>query len=555
MAPIIQPAGRRSRQRSLGPPAAAIAVLVVLGLFLAPFSAEAPLRCLGAKATVVGSDESNTLRGTPGPDVIHAGGGGDRIYGGGGDDRICGADGRDVIFGGPGRDYLHGGRGRDRLYGQRGSDALRGGPRGDRLFGGSGNDRLRGGGAVDHVDGGRGDDPLVSGGPGGFDVVVGGTGRDRVEGGPGRHDIDSYATTTASLLIDLRAGVVRGGEHEWLRGFEDALGGSGDDALIGSGAANRLDGGPGADRLQAVGASDVAFGGAGEDACIGGFSRQGSCDQAAAGSAVVVELARSIDASALVISGTDGSDQVALRRSRSRYLIGVSGSPVALGVAATCAYAGRRVIACPPHAARVQVAMGPGDDVLSLRGLPRGVDATLDGGPGSDRLIGGSGSDTLYAGDDGVADSLSGGRGDDQLLGVNVVHPREDSGGAIMRGGGGEDLMVGGQPCDGDRFVGGPGRNDSASFARARNPGVHVRAEIDGRVVDPGAGECRAGRISPSTEKIEGSPGPDRLFGDGSADVLLGRGGSDLLAGRGGEDRCIGGGGRDRFGSCEERFR
>lgn len=503
-------------------------LLFVLAAFLLSPTGAHAARCLGERATIVGGGGGNVLRGSKAPDVIHGGGGRDRILGRRGNDKICGGAGRDRLLGGRGKDRLAGGGGGDRLAGLRGSDSLAGGPRRDRLFGGSGNDRLQGGGGGDLVDAGRGDDPRVSGGPGGFDNVVGGTGNDRVDGGPGSHDIASYVTTSGSLRLDLGARVARGAEHERLRGFEDALGGSGDDTLVGGPAANRLDGGPGGDSLQASGSADAAFGGPGSDACLGGFAAQNSCGDAGGGG-LRVELVESIDATtSLVVTGSDGSDRVSLRR--------VAGPSL------------RR-------AGRVLASMGPGDDVLSVNGVPRGVEATLDGGAGRDKLTGGAGQDTLYAGDDRVADTLAGSGDDDQLFGVNTAHPRKESGPARMLGGGGDDLLVGGQPCGGDRFVGGPGRNDSASFARIRNAGVNVRAKIGGAVSDPDAGRCDRGRISPSTEKIEGSPGRDRLIGDGSADVLLGRGGPDLLMGRGGRDRCVGGAKRDRTHGCEQRFR
>ncbi|HWB70045.1 MAG TPA: hypothetical protein VG518_08705, partial [Solirubrobacterales bacterium] len=125
---------------------------------------------------------------------------------------------------------------------------------------------------------------------------------------------------------------------------------------------------------------------------------------------------------------------------------------------------------------------------------------------------------------------------------------------ARMYGGSGNDLLIGGQPCDGDLFDGGPGGNDSASFARVKNSGIVVSARIGGVVADPGAGGgCRHGRIEHSVERIEGSSGPDRLYGDGSANTLIGRGGDDFLDGGGGRDDCSGGGGRDRGGGCERR--
>ena len=120
-----------------------------------------------------------------------------------------------------------------------------------------------------------------------------------------------------------------------------------------------------------------------------------------------------------------------------------------------------------------------------------------------------------------------------------------------MFGGPGDDLLIGGQPCDGDLFDGGPGNNDSASFARVRNSGIFVEATIGGPVLDPDVANCNAGHIDHSIEKIEGSPGPDILIGDGGPNTLLGRGGNDILDGMGGSDDCIGGGGVDQATNCE----
>jgi len=139
--------------------------------------------------------------------------------------------------------------------------------------------------------------------------------------------------------------------------------------------------------------------------------------------------------------------------------------------------------------------------------VPHSVPSTLEGGTGSDKLVGGPANDVLYAGEDSDPDTLEGGGGNDVLYGVNIFHPKKDSGAATMNGGDGSDLMIGGQPCDGDTFDGGPGANDSASFARVHNSGVAVEATIGGEVTDPDAGGgCNPGQIDSSTEKIEGSP-------------------------------------------------
>lgn len=548
-----------------------------IGAMLLAASAAGAASCKGKHATIVGNGGDNKIVGTKAPDVIYAGPGNDKVYGQGGNDKICGGPGNDAIDGekgsdtldggsgndtvggSTGKDDLFGGSGEDKLSGERGSDEMDGGGGNDSLFGETGNDRLDGGGGSDYVDGGPGDEKLVSGGAGDYDVVVGNTGIDNIDGGPGEHDVASYATSTAPLTVNLGAGEMIGEVHEHLSGIEDALGGNGNDSLIGDPAANRLDGGPGDDTLHAVGGGDAAYGGPGSDSCLDGFASENSCGSVlGGGNAVAVELIESIDnVASFVITGTAGSDAVSVRQAGNSFVAeGIAGTRVLPGSsdATNCSPSPPAGVACTGQAGRVAASMGTGNDMLSLAGISAGVEATVDGGTGADDLTGGPGGDAIYAGEDSDPDRLAGGGGSDRLFGVNTAHPRKPSGAATMLGGGGDDLMIGGQPCEGDVFEGGPGSNDSASFARIRNSGIYVRAEIGGSVTDPEGGGCSAGRIDGSTEKIEGSPGPDQLFGDGSANTLLGRGGNDLLDGKGGRDRCIGGGGHDKGDHCEASF-
>jgi hypothetical protein len=66
------------------------------------------IRCMGRRATIVGTDRDDELRGTRRSDVIAALGGDDEVHSGGGDDLICGGLGRDRIDGGPGQDRVRG---------------------------------------------------------------------------------------------------------------------------------------------------------------------------------------------------------------------------------------------------------------------------------------------------------------------------------------------------------------------------------------------------------------------------------------------------------------
>jgi uncharacterized delta-60 repeat protein len=63
-------------------------------------------RCLGKRATIVGTRGRDRLTGTPRKDVIAALGGADEVRGLSGPDLICGGKGRDRLFGGAGKDEV-----------------------------------------------------------------------------------------------------------------------------------------------------------------------------------------------------------------------------------------------------------------------------------------------------------------------------------------------------------------------------------------------------------------------------------------------------------------
>jgi len=113
---------------------------------------------------------------------------------------------------------------------------------------------------TDTLSGGDGDDTLSGGG--GADVLDGGTGTDTA----------TYAGSAAGVQVDLAAGTGSGGDAQGdtLTGIENAEGGSGNDTLIGSGAANRLLGGAGNDTLSGAAGDDTLSGGAGGDLLAGG---------------------------------------------------------------------------------------------------------------------------------------------------------------------------------------------------------------------------------------------------------------------------------------------
>jgi hypothetical protein len=270
---------------------------------------------------IIGTPGPDTLTGTIFPDVIIGLGGNDMISGIAGNDVLCGGEGFDTLTGGPGADllqgdeqgdFLDGGDHVDVMSGGDGNDWLEAGPvssNGDQLVGGNGTDvadyssrpavplsitldNVADDGAAGEGDnvrsdleivyGGSDDDRLVGSsganhlyGGSGIDVLDGGFGTDYLDGGPGI-DTTTYASRAGwvEVLIDRKPNDGAPGERDDVR-TENVVGGSGGDRIVGDGDANRLDGGPGDDRLQdgeagclafcVAHAADVLVGGPGRD--------------------------------------------------------------------------------------------------------------------------------------------------------------------------------------------------------------------------------------------------------------------------------------------------
>lgn len=177
--------------------------------------------------------------------------------------------------------------------------------------------------------------------------------------------------------------------------IENALGGAGEDTLLGNELANGLDGGAGSDTLRGNGGTDTLAGGAGNDLLDGGVGND-------------------------TLSGGEDDD----------VLIGGAGSDTLDGGAGTdtASYASGSA------AVRVSLAIS-------------GAQATGGGGidtlTGIENITGGNGADVLVG--DGRANALNGGNGADQLLG---------GGGAdVLTGGAGRDLLAGGEGGDVFRFA------------------------------------------------------------------------------------------------------
>jgi hypothetical protein len=127
---------------------------IVLGLITTP---DQPL-----DNAIVGTQRSDTLRGTDKADFIYGlAGEGDRIFGGEGDDKLFGGAGNDAVYGGSHDDLIYGGTGNDKIHGEAGDDLLYGGFGNDTIYDGSGDDRIEGGTGRDTIWLGGGEDIVV----------------------------------------------------------------------------------------------------------------------------------------------------------------------------------------------------------------------------------------------------------------------------------------------------------------------------------------------------------------------------------------------------------
>ena len=220
---------------------------------------------------------------------------------------------------------------------------------------------------------------------------------------------------------------------------ENALGGSGNDAIIGNQVANVLTGGAGADTMSGEGGDDRLLGGGGNDQLDGGSGSD-------------------------TLDGGDGDDRIL-------------GSP---GIGPTGG--GHEGDYYMGGAGADTIDGGPGNDhiygneLTTVAGAADGADSLsggdgidyIQGNAGADRIDGGDGGDRLYGGGDN--DTVLGGTGADYLQGNKGADSL--SGGAdsdTIRGGADGDTLIGGAGLDqlsgdagGDRFVFGAG---DAAFA------------------------------------------------------------------------------------------
>ncbi len=180
------------------------------------------------------------------------------------------------------------------------------------------------------------------------------------------------------------------------------------------------------------------------------------------------------------------------------------------------------------------LAGGAGTDTASYatNGVAQGVTVTLDG-ENNDGTGGGSEGDNVVG-----TENVTGGSGDDKLVGNQ--RPND------LRGAGGADVIVGGG--GNDPLDGGTGTDTVSYEDRAPNEGVTVTLTGAGPASAPGPGSGGGNGENDTLanfERLLGGAGDDRLTGAAANDTLDGAAGADVLSGADGNDTLVGGPGPD----------
>lgn len=250
-------------------------------------------KCLGKKATIVGTARADLIKGTARADVIVGRGGGDTIKGVGGGDRICGGTGSDKLIGGAGadglvgdagNDVMSGGGGNDLFLGVAGNDTFSGGTgisdvvsfffasagvqadlTAGTATGGEGTDTLSG---IEDLEGSHFDDTLT--GDAGWNFFYPGGGNDTVVGGGDLRDRVDFFSSPNAVTVDLTAGTATGEGTDTLTGIGQVFGSQHDDTIAGDANPNTLLGGAGNDTVSGAAGDDTLNGMDGTDTLDGG---------------------------------------------------------------------------------------------------------------------------------------------------------------------------------------------------------------------------------------------------------------------------------------------
>jgi Ca2+-binding RTX toxin-like protein len=408
------------------------------------------------------------------------------LFGGAGNDTLWGGDDfDDTIEGGVGADNLNGFDGTDTLVYATSSagvtvniganTASGGDAAGDtiqnfeHLVGSAHADQLTGTSSANNIQGGDGND-TINGGAGG-DTLVGGSGTNTV----------SYAGSAQGVTLNMHTNTYSGGDAagDSLSGFAVIIGSDGNDNISGSTTIETMEGGAGADTLDAgpgIGFDAVSY--------------------ASSNAGVTVRMDGTTSAGGHAEGDVVTNFRILIGSQHGDSLIGSNASETLIGGAGADAIDG-----------------GGSFDYVEYRTSTAGVTINLLNGAGS----GGDAAGDSFTNVEGAIgsrlnDAITGGAG------VNFLDG--DVGNDTIEGGQGADILMGGEG------------NDTVSYASS-SAGVNVSIEFASAA---GVGGDAEGDDLNGFEAVIGSAHNDTLTGSGTHDTIEGGAGADVINGANGQD-------------------
>ena len=543
---------------------------------------------------VNGGSGNDALDGGQGNDVVRGGADNDLLDGGEDDDRLLGEQGNDRLWGRNGRDRLDGGAGDDDLRGGTENDLLSGGDGNDIVSGGDGDDQINGDAGIDTLDGGAGIDTITYAfAPTAVLVTLGGISSGSA-GGWATGDLIRFIENVIGSAYD---DTISDERPSIASANNFLIGGAGNDILVASSGEDILDSGSGNDRLTIVhlSAGDFADGGDGQDTMFAGDQKSSFSQYLILTDRASLKLAwllsdGSTTATYTVASSieyfdlTTGSGDDILDASRS-----ASGASLRAG-------SGSDTIIGSDLSDTFEVyGLGLGDNIQGNGGIDRLEVFSIDGGITDDYTISGESSLLVQVSGVNVASEINilrlhtgdgndrvdaeavtalgmlidGGVGSDNLLGGSgndEVRVKGLHNGDLLAGGAGIDLLrVEGEERPSAGFEPPPGTVDQASISdnfvifggstlSIRDP-FQTGGSIDDLLasgfeqidLNTGGGndylDASQALISVS---LNGGGGDDVLVGGQGNDVIFGDtyedadGGHDLIYGGSGDDRLSG---------------
>jgi Ca2+-binding RTX toxin-like protein len=555
--------------------------------------------------TLLGNDENNTLYGGEGDDTLAGRGGENYLDGGEGDnwitfsdsedsatvdlstnsatvdgvtsevyniDNIIGSNIADTLSGNENSNTILGGRGDDTISGSDGNNVLDGGDGTNtldysfytnsidtagldidmsesyvnhdayvdsisnfqNLIGTDYDDTLTGNEENNTVFAGMGDDTLVA--SLGNDVLK----------GQGGDDTADYSNITSGVIINLKSGSAQGAGTDTLESIENAIGGTGNDTLIGSDSSNTLIGGLGDDTLQGNLGSNTLDGGLGTNTVDYSWTTTGVDVALGDSPSYGTATGTSIDDTLINIDniiGGSGNDTL-YGNSEDNIIWGTSGSNTLSGGSGTNTLYG-----------------GTGNDIFI-------------GGSGSDNMVGGGGSDTLTY--ENITSTVSVNLGENKATGADIATDTITSINTVI-GGSGDDTLIGNSSnnsLDGgegsDTLYGGRGNNtlDGGEDSEGNDRDIVDYSEFSDRVVvnlsDTDYTDTTTGTtvFAGTTQRfgvyegvdtlidiedIYGSSLDDTLIGNTSNNIIYGSAGRDVIKSIGGSNSLYGGEDNDTF--------